>query len=369
MGARLFTDPRGRSERASVRSLVQISRLYWEAGLTQEAIACTLALSRPTVSRALDRARELGIVQIRVHDPERSTAALASAVARRFGLRDVVLADPESGGPGAVRAAVARAGAQYVQRRLRSGMVIGVTWGRTLHELVAALKPSDVEGLGVVQMLGGLGVVEEETTGLAEELARVLRARVVKLLAPAIVESEAARRAIAATTSVRQGLQYLRRIDMAVVGIGAVDEDVALVERRYVTSPFMRRMRRMGAVGEILVQFLDARGAIVRHPRCRVIGFPLAGLRRLPLAIGVAAGPPDKSEAVLAALRGRCLHVLVTDAATAQRVLDRAEGEARASASRGARRTARRPSSKGRSARSGSTARSARSGSIARRSR
>ena len=82
--------------------------------------------------------------------------------------------------------------------------------------------------------------------GAANPTGRTLKLAEVKLLAPAIVESGAARRAIAATTSVRQGLQYLRRIDMAVVGIGAVDDDVALVERRYVTSPFMRRMRRMG---------------------------------------------------------------------------------------------------------------------------
>jgi DNA-binding transcriptional regulator LsrR (DeoR family) len=313
---------------SDTRTLVQISRLYWEAGRTQDAIARSLRLSRPTVSRALDRARELGIVQIRVHDPERSTATLAAALARRFGLREAVLADEETGEAGAVRTAVARAGAEYVQRRLRRGMVVGVTWGRSLRELVAALKPTDLEGLRVVQMLGGLGVVEDETTGVAEDLARVLGGKVVKLLAPAIVDSDAARRAITATAAVRQGLGYLRRIEMAVVGIGAVDEDVALVDRQYVSAQFMRQMRRRGAVGEVLVQFLGPDGTAIAHPRSRVIGFPLAGLRRVPLAIGVAAGPPDKSAAVLAALRARLLHVLVTDAATARRVLDLAAATA-----------------------------------------
>lgn len=320
MAERLFN-----GDTSSVRALVQISRLYYETGLTQEAIAGSLKLSRPTVSRALERARCLGIVQIRVHDPEKSNATLSAALARRFGLRDVVLADPEPGGPGATRTAVARAGAEYVQKRLRRGMVVGVTWGRTLRELVAGLAPGEVEGLSVVQMLGGLGAIEEQTTGLAEELARVVGARVVKLLAPAIVESEAARRAITSTPSVRTGLDYLRRIQMAVTGIGAVAEDVPLIQRAYVTPQFMRQMRRMGAAGEILVQFMSDRGEVIAHPRCRVIGFPLEDLPRLPLAIGVAAGPPDKSEAVLAALRGRLVHVLVTDVGTAQRVLELAD--------------------------------------------
>ncbi len=321
---------RSRAHRApasGVGLLVQISRLYYERSMTQDAIARSLRLSRPTVSRALERARALGIVQIRIHDPEGSTAALAATLGRRFGLRDVVLAEGDPGTPGALRAAVARAGADYLQSRLRRGMVLGVTWGRTLRELVAALKPTDLEDVSVVQMLGGLGVVEEETTGLAEDLARVLGARVIKLLAPAVVASETARSAIAATAQVRQGLRYLREIRLAIVGIGAVADDVALVERGYVTRAFMRRMRRLGAEGEILVQFLSARGRILAHPRCRVIGFPLRDLPKLPLAIGVAAGPPDKSTAVLAALRARLLHVLVTDVGTAQRVLALADAE------------------------------------------
>jgi hypothetical protein len=188
----------------------------------------------------------------------------------------------------------------------------------------------EVEDLAVVQMLGGLGVVEQQTTGLAEELARVLRARVIRLLAPAIVAREADHRALTAAVAVRQGLRHLRSIDVAVVGIGAVAGDVALVERGYLAPRHMRQARRMGAVGEILVQFLSADGRVLAHPSFRVIGFPLAELPRLPLAIGVAAGPPDKSEAVLAALRGRLLHVLVTDAGTAQRVLDLADGAATA---------------------------------------
>lgn len=339
---------------SSVRTLVQISRLYYEAGLTQEAIAGSVKLSRPTVSRALERARMLGIVQIRVHDPEKSNATLSGALARRFGLRDVVLADPDSGAPGATRTAVARAGADYVQKRLRRGMVVGVTWGKTLRELVAALPPGDIGGLSVVQLLGGLGAIEEHTTGLAEEMGRVVGARVVKLLAPAIVESEAARRAIMSTAPVREGFEYFRRMQMALTGIGAVAENVPLVERHYVTPEFMRQMRRRGAVGEVLVQFMSSCGEIIPHPRCRVIGFPLEDLPRVPLAIGVAAGPPDKSEAVLAALRGRLLHVLVTDVGTAQRVLELADqdGEPRVKVAR------RRPSSARRDRRPASRARS-----------
>ena len=48
--------------------LVQASRLYYELGETQNAIADRLGVTRPQVSRLLKRARAEGIVEIRIVD-------------------------------------------------------------------------------------------------------------------------------------------------------------------------------------------------------------------------------------------------------------------------------------------------------------
>ncbi|MBA2756971.1 MAG: MarR family transcriptional regulator, partial [Chloroflexi bacterium] len=48
--------------------LVQASRLYYELGETQNAIADRLGVTRPQVSRLLKRARAQGIVEIRIID-------------------------------------------------------------------------------------------------------------------------------------------------------------------------------------------------------------------------------------------------------------------------------------------------------------
>jgi DNA-binding transcriptional regulator LsrR (DeoR family) len=59
----------------------------------------------------------------------------------------------------------------------------------------------------------------------------------------------------------------------------------------------------------------------------RVVGLRLEDLARVPVVVAGVAGPPDKSAAVLAALRGRLVHVLITDVETARRVLARNEAE------------------------------------------
>jgi DNA-binding transcriptional regulator LsrR (DeoR family) len=312
---------------ADVALLVRVSRLYYEKGLTQQEIGRVTGLSRPTVSRALDRARRAGVVQIRILDPVGDSHALARALAARFELRDVVLADAGPDGEADPRMRVGRKVGEYLQGLLRDGMTLGVTWGKTLQEMALTLKPAHLANLTVVQMMGGLAVLEDsmETTRLAQEVARILGGRAVQFLAPAFVADAGARRNILATPAARQATEFLRRLDAAVVGIGAVSQHVSLVERGYLTGAEMARYRRLGARGEMLLQFFDARGRPLVPLNRRVIGMPLSQLRRVPLVVAGVSGPPDKSEAVLAALRGRFLHVLITDVETARLVLERAD--------------------------------------------
>ena len=49
-------------------TLVRVSRLYYELGETQEAIAALIGVTRPHVSRLLKEARARGVVEIRIVD-------------------------------------------------------------------------------------------------------------------------------------------------------------------------------------------------------------------------------------------------------------------------------------------------------------
>jgi deoxyribonucleoside regulator len=312
---------------ADVALMVRVSRLYYEQGRTQQQIARATGLSRPTVSRTLDRAKRAGIVQIRILNPAEDAHALARTLASRFKLREVVLADVGPEGDESPRQRVGRTVGEYLQTLLRDGMTLGVTWGKTLQDMALTLKPAHLANLTVVQMIGGLAVLEDsmETTRLAQEVGRILGGRTVQFLAPAFVADPRTRRNILATPAVRQATDFLRRLDAAVVGIGAVSPHVSLVERGYLTAAEMVRYRRLGARGEMLLQFFDADGAPLDAVNQRVIGMPLGELRRVPLVVAGVSGPPDKSEAVLAALRGQFCHVLITDGETARLVLERAD--------------------------------------------
>jgi DNA-binding transcriptional regulator LsrR (DeoR family) len=74
------------------------SRLYYELGETQNAIAEQLGVTRPQVSRLLKRARAEGVVEIRVVDRTSVESPAADALRERFGLGAVHLA-PTIAGP------------------------------------------------------------------------------------------------------------------------------------------------------------------------------------------------------------------------------------------------------------------------------
>ena len=74
-----------------LQMLLQIARLYYEKGETQQEIATKLNISRPQVSRYLQQAREMGVVQIRIVDPREVCEELGRELKERFGLRDVLV--------------------------------------------------------------------------------------------------------------------------------------------------------------------------------------------------------------------------------------------------------------------------------------
>ena len=73
--------------------------MYYEQGLTMDAVARRLDVSRSSVSRLLAFARTSGIVQIRVSAPLTEPGTLAAEFQRQFGVRTLVVPTLEVDSP------------------------------------------------------------------------------------------------------------------------------------------------------------------------------------------------------------------------------------------------------------------------------
>ena len=225
----------------------------------------------------------------------------------------------ESKHPGSL----ASVAADFVDGLLRSGLRLGISWGRTLADVVHHLRPGSVSGLIIAQLAGGIDETHPGTQGheLVGELADLYPdSRVHYLLAPAIVGSVAIRRALVADQTVATALDAARRSEVALVGIGQMEEGGTLVAGRHVDPRDWRQLVEAGAVGNVNTRFFDAAGRPVANLEPRTIAISWKDLRSTPTVVAVAAGS-EKTAAIKGALCTGCIDILVTDEPTARSLL------------------------------------------------
>jgi len=307
------------------RLLVKVSKMYYEEGLSQDDIISRLNLSRSKVSRLLQQARDEGIVQITVVTPEHSFSDLENRLEKAYGLREVLVVETHAGdSQESIIRELGIAAAGFLERSISTATVIGISWGSTLHGMVAALHSNRLSKTKVVQIIGGLGQPEAEVhaTDLCHRLARSLGSQLTLLPAPGIVATAKARDVLLNDLYVQRAVEMFSHLDVVFVGIGAPTVDSLLLRDSSILSPReMDLLLKKGAVGDIALRFFDAQGIPIQSEiDKRVIGITLEQLKRANRVVGVAGGA-GKFEAILGALRGDLINVLITDSINAEKLL------------------------------------------------
>ena len=296
--------------------LVRASRLYYLEDRGQAEIARLLRISRPGVSRLLQRAREAKIVEIRVRETADSDDW--TGLESRLGLKQLHVA-PEGG-----IEAVGRLGARFFERTVRRGDVIGLTAGTTLSAFVSSVRPPRRLDLEILPLVGALWDTGEDFDGsfLCQELRRRTGGTHRVLSAPAVVRDEKSMRSLRAEPRVRSVLERYDAVRTAFLGIGVASNTHPLATASRHGRPRRGDVLPRGAVASVGCLFFDAEGRPCGSPLDRrTIGISHDQLRAVPLRVGLAAGA-RKLDATLALVRGGVLDVLIVDTPLARKLLD-----------------------------------------------
>ncbi|MFH0347659.1 sugar-binding transcriptional regulator [Bacillus vallismortis] len=305
------------------RLFVKIAHMYYEEGHNQSQIAEEIGVSRSLISKYLSKARDLGIVEIIIHDdmihPYRK---LEGKVERLYGLREVVCI-PNLGGESS-KSRLGSAACKYLLRVMRDGQTIGVSAGTTLYEVAKAMTSSQpYPSVTFVPLVGGMGNerVDIHANHIVAKLAESLQAHYKLLHAPVMVDSKEAKDIFMRQTSIQDIFNQSAKSHIAIVGIGGTPEHSTMV-KSYLGQEHQEYFDHTDVVGDICYNFIDENGrSSLSSWNERVIALELDQLREIPLVIGVACGL-EKVQAIKAALEGKLVHVLVTDEQTAQALLD-----------------------------------------------
>ncbi len=307
-----------------IKQAVMISRLYYLEGATQAQIAKQLNLSRPTISRALQYARDNNIVNIQVNDPLSNVDDLRAQLQRKYQLDDVVIADVgPTGNYQEDLDLLGQAAAAYLPQIIQDNDTIGISWGRTLAAVARHLQPSDRKNVQVVYLKGT--VANSTHNNFVVEVTKHFNAcyhtQAEILPLPVIFDNQDIKKMVVKDRFIHSILTAAQQAQVALFTVGTTAPDATLFELGYLNKKEIAKLQKE-SVGDIVSQFVDADGQIVDPAlTARTVALPIDQLKEKRQAVLVAGGMA-KLPAIRAALAGRYANVLVTDTNVALHLID-----------------------------------------------
>lgn len=309
-----------------INSLIRASQLYHVKNLNQSQVAEAMHIHRTEVSRMLNEARRLGIVQVSVDATFGTVAELSRRLEKEFGLTSafVIPDSPEL----SYHQRLTKVGTyadSFLHSIIHSNSRIGVSWGLSLA--VAAdsyrhdLFPKNVTVLPLIGGPRGMVTAPLQANGVVYRLSASITGGVpVSLDTPAIVRSPQLRDELLDNPNVARVVEMWSSLSTAIFGVGANKATGTRSWREFYKGTPLAGGLDDSAVGDILAQPFDLSGQPVDVPGISIIGINMDLLRTVPRRVAVAVGT-QKDEAILGALRTGLVTDLITTSSTAESVI------------------------------------------------
>ncbi len=266
------------------------------------------------VNRLLDKARKAGIIQFSVREGDSKRMIVERELITQFGLKDAFVV-PSPINEQDINESVAQAAAMYIHERLDKSGYINMGYGDTSSRILNHLANICEFPVNVVSLTGGVNYYLPNTR------SSIFNAKLYLTPAPLLMASEDIVKAMEQEPSVKQIRHMATLAQMSIVGIGGVDSNATLLTNGTLNHSDVLLLSMQGAVGDMLCHFIDKDGNVIQSSlERRLMSTSLEQLKEMNNSIGVAGGN-TKAEAILAALKGKYLDVLITDETTASNVL------------------------------------------------
>ena len=265
-----------------IERLARVARLYYEEDRTQNEIAETMEVSRPLVSRMLREARDLGIVEIRVHAPECDTSTLISRLCQRYNLQGVEII-PDQENSSLTDHVLVKHLLQFIEQE--QPHTLGVGWGAIIGSLSATLErtPNTDTGVQVVCPLIGNSAAASRQFHTDENvriIANALNAQPKFLYAPAFSANSVEHTLLCGTSHYRTIAAYWEELDMALIDI----HNASGSDKIAFPIPPNEQL-----AGHMLAYPFDQNGRILRSGADHTLHIPLETLTRCHTVVGLCA--------------------------------------------------------------------------------
>ncbi|MCI9243457.1 MAG: transcriptional regulator [Lawsonibacter sp.] len=269
------------------KKLAYVAKRYYLEDQKQSDIAQELGVSRPLVSRMLSEARELGIVEITIHEPGAREARLLERLRLSSSIRDGVLVEDGANDDATNR--LLSQGAVELLRRLGVRR-LGVGWGYLIGQLVSWLEENPQPSSTITDicpLVGNASIPARnyQSNENVRLMAQQMGAAPHFLYLPALPDSLEEKQVLCSTEVYRQIHQRWEELDTALVNIGDYPSspDFASLVR------YGSLLQRQRACGRMLIYYFNEDGFVIQSEQDFAIQIPIDILKRCPNIIGVCS--------------------------------------------------------------------------------
>lgn len=270
-----------------IRRLAHVARCYYIENRRQEDIAKDLGVSRPLISRMLSEAKDLGIVEIIIHDPDENKNKLLGKLTEKYSLVDAVLVS--EGIDDKATNQLLTISTFDLMRSLDSKN-IGIGWGHFIGQMVDYAERTPELNLNVrniYPLMGNAGVAirNYHSNENVRILSTALGAEPQFLSLPAIAENLEEKNILCSTETYYQIERQWGQMDTAFVNIGNYPStpDFASVAR------YGQLLQKKKACGRMLAYFFNLNGEIIESDQDFVIQIPLTILKKCKNIVGLCS--------------------------------------------------------------------------------
>jgi deoxyribonucleoside regulator len=309
------------TNRQKQEMIARASVLYYEYQKSQNTIARELGISRSYVSQLLTQAKDEGLVKISVNvnnDFKREIAFTNRFPGLRFAY--IMNSDSEAYTAGNI----GRFAAPHITRLINNSAIIGINLGKAVQRVISHLDRDDFSGSSsrfVIQMMGGYNSNKTINATLPNEvvfsLGRILNCKCLYLNCPAIFKDRHVRNLMLKEQAIKQVTEYWNKIDLAIMGIGAVNETSKVFP--ILSQEMKDNLHRSKACCDITINFFDRNGNYLEVLTDNKISIPLRQLKKIKTKVVICSGT-HKARALIAGLRAEMIDVLIIDSIIADAV-------------------------------------------------
>jgi deoxyribonucleoside regulator len=295
--------------------LYEISKLHYMDKISQKELASIYKVSTATISRTLQEAQELGIVNIKVNDVFGTKSRLENGLESKYNLKKAIVSFVPGSDENLIKNIIGKSAASFINQIIKENMTIGIAWGSSLYEMVKFLEPKPLNNLKVVDLIGSIGKLFSNTNAseLARKFAQNFNARNYFLNSLAMVQNRQTKEYLMKEKEIKDVLDMAKELDMAIVSIGTVSFDSIMVKDLKIDKEVIEDIKSRGALGDICFRFFDKNGNKVNTEfDNRIVGIRFEDFKKVKLKVCVSGGL-SKLEAIRAALDNKLVDILITD--------------------------------------------------------